>query len=191
MTAAKKRWMYIVGSILIFLVAISRLYLGVHWPLDVAAGAAIGILWVFITSLMFNYAEKTGRKYIFLIFMIPMLALLPFYPIPDYFKTAATMLAFFIGYVIEPKYIKYEVKASLPVQVLKLVIGIGVLMLIRIFLNTLLLNLIGVSAESAESNPTLPVMLCDFFRYLVLGIWVTILAPLLFKKLFKSAPEGK
>lgn len=190
MKTVKKRWMYIAGSILIFLVAVSRLYLGVHWPLDVVCGAALGILWVFVTNLMFNYAERTGRKYIFLIFIIPMLALLPVFTVPDYYKTTGTALAFFIGYVIEPKYIKYDVRASLPIQALKLVIGIGVLMLIRIFLNTLLLNLIGVSAEAADSNPTLPVMICDFFRYLAIGLWVTVLAPLIFKRLFKSVPEG-
>ena len=50
----KKNYMYVVSSLIIILVAISRLYLGVHYPKDVLFGAIFGILTSFITYKLFN-----------------------------------------------------------------------------------------------------------------------------------------
>lgn len=187
MIKVKRRWMYILGSIMIFLVALSRLYLGVHWPLDVVVGAAVGILWVFVSNSMFNYAEKTGRKSIFLLFIIPMLVLLFVFQYNDYYKAAGTTLAFYVGYLIEPKYIKYEVKASIPVQIIKFVFGLGILIAIEVFLKSLFLSILGISGASLIAEGNVPVMICDFIRYFLMGAWVTLLAPFIFKKLFQKS----
>jgi undecaprenyl-diphosphatase len=41
----KKRWQYVSGMFLwAFLVSYSRIYLGVHYPLDILAGALVGII---------------------------------------------------------------------------------------------------------------------------------------------------
>jgi Membrane-associated phospholipid phosphatase len=168
MVKVKKTWVYIVGTILILLVMVSRLYLGVHRPVDVLIGAAIGAVWVFVSNLMFDISEKTGNKAVFLIFIIPMLILLFILPNADFYKAAGVALAFYVGYIIEPKYIKYDVRASLPVQALKFIIGFAVMMGIRLLL-----------------KPILPAaILSDLFRYFLMGIWATIGAPYVFKKLF-------
>ena len=46
-----KRWLMLVAGIVIFLIGISRIFLGVHFPSDVLAGWVIGILllWFFVT----------------------------------------------------------------------------------------------------------------------------------------------
>jgi len=51
--AKKLNWFYIIA----FLVAFSRIYVGVHYPSDVIAGAAIGIIFGFIFNHLFY-----GRK---------------------------------------------------------------------------------------------------------------------------------
>jgi len=60
-TATSWRWKSAVLALactLVLAVALSRVYLGAHWISDVAAGAAVGALWLSITTL----AYETGRR---------------------------------------------------------------------------------------------------------------------------------
>lgn len=49
-TSLKRRWVWVVTLILIFLIGVSRMYLAVHFPQDVIAGWIIGffLVWLFI-----------------------------------------------------------------------------------------------------------------------------------------------
>lgn len=174
MVKLKKVWLYGVGIVLILLVGISRLYLGVHRPVDVIVGFVLGTLWVFVSNYIFDVSERTGKKTVFLIFIIPMILLLFVMPYSDYYKAAGATLAFYLGYLIEPKYIKYEVEAGIYIQVLKVIIGLAVLIGIRILIKPLL--------------P--PYFIIDFFRYLLMGIWATIGAPYVFMKIFGKHCQG-
>ena len=48
-------WLSVLSGVIVLLIGISRIYLGVHYPSDVIAGFAAGLLW-FVTNLLF---EKT------------------------------------------------------------------------------------------------------------------------------------
>jgi membrane-associated phospholipid phosphatase len=165
MIAIKSKWIYIAGTILIILVGISRMYLGVHTPQDVLVGAVIGVAWVFVSNKMFDYAEKTGRKTIFLVFIIPAIIGMFIFRTIDYYKVAGTVISFYIGYLIETNYINFQVKTVLWKQIVKFVLGMAILLAIKVLL-----------------KPILPEgMIGDFIRYFAMGAWVTVAAPLFFK----------
>lgn len=61
---------------LVLLVGFSRLWLGVHTPQDVICGLSIGFCLVFIIYPLINWAEKNPDRYIWLLLVIDILAIL-------------------------------------------------------------------------------------------------------------------
>ncbi len=60
-TDARRIVIMSVAVLIVFLVGISRIYLGVHWPSDVAAGWCLGVAWAAITLYVANVITKTAR----------------------------------------------------------------------------------------------------------------------------------
>jgi len=171
----KKRWLYILGPILMISVGLSRIYLGVHWPKDVAAGLVIGIAWVYIGGKMFDYSIKKNNKHILLLFIVPSLIGLLLFKSSDYLKAAAIAMGFYIGYVIEDKYIQFEEEAAPRIQILKFLIGVVGLLVIMVYFKKLL----------PKGN------ISDFVRYSSLGIWITAGAPFIFTWVLSFSEEEK
>ena len=59
--SARRRWLWAaIGAALTVVVGFSRMWLGVHYPSDVAAGWSLGIAWTLLTALLFG-ALPGGR----------------------------------------------------------------------------------------------------------------------------------
>jgi membrane-associated phospholipid phosphatase len=167
----RKKWMYITGSLAILLVGCSRLYLGVHWPIDIIGGIVIGIAWVFISNYIFDYAEATQKTWILMIIVVPMLIGMIFFREKTYYTISGTVCAFFVGYMLESKYVKYDVRATKLKQLLKLVFGLSILVILK-----------------GALKQILPIsIVADFFRYFLIGIWITVGAPCIFKRVIKQS----
>lgn len=54
---AKRQWTVAVTGLLIAVIAVSRLYLGVHWFSDVLAGISFGIAWIVMAALLHHVGE--------------------------------------------------------------------------------------------------------------------------------------
>lgn len=60
----KERWVWFTSFFLVLLaavIALTRVYLGVHWPSDIAAGACIAAFWVSLCLMLDRYLNRLNR----------------------------------------------------------------------------------------------------------------------------------
>ena len=146
---------------LIVLVAFSRMYLGVHTPLDVltalliALGLVLGLRPLFATEESFKRSMPyvvLGSVVLSLVFLIYVLAIsgdatLDAHNYASGLKNACTLFGCTAGLVlvhfIDSKYINFQTDARWYSQVIKLVLGLGGVLIIKSGLSTPLTLLFG------------------------------------------------
>lgn len=156
----KKLWITIAASILIGLIALSRVYLGVHWPSDVVVSIILAIGIVHAGLYLYN---EPNKQVLVSTLVIANLLLVIFFS-EDLLVATAILTGAIIGLFIEMKYVNFTEKTSLKVQILKVVIGLVGVVLIKEGLKIIVDNLT-----------------MDYIRYTLLGIWVAAGAPYLFR----------
>ena len=161
----KKNYMYGISGLIIVLVAISRLYLGVHYPKDVLFGAIFGILTSFITYKLFNKVNNKIALY-FITFIIFIPALLYAHS-ADFIKGMGTFLGFALGIYVEKKYVNFSVEGKSANKILRVVIGLTILILLKVGLKAVFPNK----------------LVFHFLRYFIIVFFGIGLYPAIFKKL--------
>lgn len=195
----KKKWATIASVAMIIAVAVSRMYLGVHTPLDVGVSLLIGTALVFALYPLFEYANKNPVVMYWLlgIFFLTSAAFLIFalcYSFPadidkdnlySLQKTAWTLVgatgAVFVFHPIEERFINFETKAPIPVQIVKVIVGVSIVMSVKTGLKELFV-LIGGGEE--------PLWL-RAIRYFAVVACTVVVAPLTFKLITKIMTKKK
>jgi undecaprenyl-diphosphatase len=159
----------VIMTILIVLVMFSRMYLGVHTPLDVFGAFLVTIVICVITC---SFDEQNMLKFFMPAFAVVLLCLTAALLINgtvDYsnaknsFETVGAALGFSLAYFIEPRYIRFSVEGSTGKKILRFLIalaGAGVIMF-------------GLKAVFGTSVPLLVV------RYFLVIVYLTILTPMI------------
>ncbi len=147
--------------LLIALTAFSRMYVGVHTPLDVGVSLIVGTVLVFVIYPFFRDMDKNPKKVyiIFAIFIVMAAAFVAFVELYDFpadidpdnyaegLKNAYMMLFCAVGllltFFIDTKYVRFPTQAVWWAQIIKVVLGLGILLALKAVLKAPLLALFG------------------------------------------------
>ncbi len=147
------------------LVPLSRMYLGVHTPLDVGVSVAIALALIFIGAPIFRRAERDPRVMyavmaVLTAMVVAFLIFVSCYAFPPEVyseaqvhnlqsaqKNAYTLLGCMIGlivlYTVERKWIKFPTEAVWWVQIIKVVVGLLLVLAVKELLRAPLDALFG------------------------------------------------
>ena len=169
-------------TIMVILVMLSRLYLGEHYLSDVLFGMAIAYtFYTFINRRFMGKIIPSWMPWVPILVLIP-LALLS--NNKDIYVALATIVGIQLGIPFEMKWINFQEKTTWLFSILRLVLGIGVALTLRIGLKAIFD--MGLYSIEAETNPILTDHLLDFVRYFLIVMWMTLGAPLFFKRFLST-----
>lgn len=174
------KWVRGLMIAMIILVPLSRMYLGQHYLEDVIVGLILGL--VLGSTFMFLLGVGNfDKEHIRALYPIPLLLILmAFFHEEPLFVAGGAYIGLTVGYYIEKLYVKHKVNAPANIQVLKVLIGLVVALAIKEGLKFVLPY--GLFEDTPES---IWVLIFDFIRYMLIGLWASLGFMWLSKQLFE------
>lgn len=170
MSIIKKNYMYIIGTIIFISIGLSRLYLGVHWPMDVLFGWIFGIGFTLICNYILVKIEKNNKYTYFGFIIIPMFFWIFIVNSVEYVKMFGLITGFIAGYIIEREYVDFDVNVCIKSKIFRYIFGLLSLGLVYLALKFIMPeNYIG-----------------GYLRYALLMIYAIAGAPMVFEKIWKE-----
>lgn len=186
-----RRWKTALCVTIIALVGFSRMYLGVHTPLDVVVSLLVALGLILLLRPVFA-TDESFKKYMpyvvigsvilsvgFLIYVLSLsgVSFLDAHNYQSGLKNAFTLLGCTAGlvvvYFVDSKYINFDTKAKWYAQLLKLAIGLGIILAIKSGLSAPLTALFGNEYVARA------------VRYFLIVVFAGAVWPLTFKKFAK------
>ena len=156
-----KVWKTLLCTTIVVLVAFSRMYLGVHTPLDVIVSLLLALAMILLLRPLFVDEDRFKRSMPWIVILSTILSVgflayvfsvsgdagLDSDNFNSALKNACTLLGCTAGlivvYFLDSVFINFETDARWYAQILKLVIGLGVILLIKEGLKNPLNDLVG------------------------------------------------
>lgn len=189
----KRRTLRVLCIAAVILVAFSRMYLGVHTPLDVGVAFLMGLVLMLALYPVFRDIEAhPGRMYGIIGGMIALtlayLCYVELWPFPsdidaanlasgteNGYKLLGASAALLLSYWLDRRYIRFDTRAPLWGQVLKLVLGLAIVVGIRVVLKAPLYALLGEGGVA------------DAARYFLVVLFAAAIWPMTFRFFSKAA----
>ncbi|MGH0434450.1 phosphatase PAP2 family protein [Bacillus basilensis] len=164
MILCKKRIIWIIGIIFIIFIATSRLYLRVHWLSDIIGAVLISVIVVYLYTKV--TVELSDRKFILLQRIVLVVSIIMYFLTDqiDNFKLLGVLTGSTIGIMLENHFIKMNETNNLKIQVSKTVLGLSILLVVQLLLKKVIPDMY-------------------YLRYVLTGMTITFLCPLIFHML--------
>lgn len=169
----RRAWFWAVALSLIVLIPLSRVYLGVHFPTDLAGGyllgAALLVLYVRLEPGVEAWlADRGVGIQLAAALTLPCLLLLLSPRVEAYqVMTTASLMGMGAGFVLERRWVRFEAGGVWWKRSLRFLGGMVFLLLLR--------QGLGLLASGTDCDSAF-----RFFRYLLLGLGGALIAPWLF-----------
>ena len=206
----KRGWLWAGAGVLVFLISLSRLYLGVHFPQDVLGGWLIGafVLFLFIRlepqivswlkgfSALSQVGIGLGASILMILLGLFFGALIASSPDPvewarfatqarspeHYFTLAGSFFGAVAGYVLMLKRARFQTGGMPVQQIARYLLGVAGVLAIYLGLDVLF----GLLA----ADETAAGYFLRYIRYATVTFWMAFGAPWTFLKLRLAAPAG-
>ncbi|MBQ4054848.1 MAG: phosphatase PAP2 family protein [Clostridia bacterium] len=188
-----RRWYVKLVCVMLFLlVGFSRMYLGVHTPLDVLVSMGVTLFFSIAVFVLIDKIYDTRRYDCALALVMTLISLavmvysavlmhngtIEYKYASDCCKSGGAGLAFAIGFYIERRYINFDTKAkNIGIQIAKFAVGLAVALGAKSALKPVLALFL---------TDGVPALIGDALRYFVLVFWIIAVYPAIFGKLKKS-----
>lgn len=172
----KKTWVSVITGILILLVALSRVFLGAHYPSDVIVGMILGVAFAFIGNSIYDKTEDKSKLFTYVLLLLtPFVVFFMIKPDPlyaDLYKLYGMLAGLILAVSFEERFASLDYTVAIWKKALRVVIGVALALAVKEGFKAL--NVFTVLQLS---------LAFDAIRYIALVFVCLGLCPFLFKKL--------
>lgn len=169
----RKFWLWVIFILLILGMGVSRLYLGLHWPLDVFVGWGVGLLFGLVGWVLGEWwsYRKFGLKVRLFFALVFPIALLYWHNDATSALYAAILLGIGVGAVLEEEWLGLDIDPVWWKRVSTALIGIAGLIAVQWLVKAL-----------GNSPLNIPQNILMMVRGVLIGLWATLGAPYVFRQ---------
>lgn len=185
---SRRLWVKILCGAAVLLIPFSRMYLGVHTPLDVGVSFVIASVLIALFLPLMNYFKKKpdAMNYLFWSMLALAIVYLLFVELYDFpadvdvlnlasgrknaYSLLGSVAGICVAYPIDRKYINFDTRAVFWAQILKLGMGLGITVGLKAGLKMIFTMMFGADA-----------MFPHAIRYALIVIFAAVIWPMTFR----------